>query len=82
MRKPETKYEKQKMQQMIMRQVKQLLEINRVKRRQITNQGPQQRIDSEVEEFVAKSIEDKATYHGRRHDTVMYVNQRVKNGTC
>ena len=78
LRKPETKYEKQKLQQMIMRQVKQLLEINRVKRRQITNQGPHQRIDSEVEEFVAKNIEDKATYHGRRHDIVMYVNQRVE----
>ena len=80
LRKPETKYEKQKIQQMIMRQVNHLLEINRVKRRQTTNQGPQQRIDSELEEFVAKSMEDKATYHGRRHDTVMYVNQRVETG--
>jgi len=35
-------------------------------------------LDSEDEEFVAKCIEDKATYHGRQHDTVMYTNKRVK----
>ena len=28
--------------------------------------------------WTAKCIEDKATYHGRRHDTVMYTNKRVK----
>ena len=73
-----TKYDRQKVQQHIRRQVGQLLELNRLKKRKRTNQGPKQKIDDELEEFVAKSIEDKATYHGRRHDTVMYVNQRVK----
>ena len=30
------------------------------------------------EDFIAKAIEDKASYHGRRHDTVLYTGQRVK----
>ena len=30
------------------------------------------------EDFIAKAIEDKASYHGRRHDTVLYTSQRVK----
>ncbi|CAB4042502.1 Transient receptor potential cation channel subfamily A member 1 [Paramuricea clavata] len=34
--------------------------------------------NSDDEEFVAKSIEDKSTNHGRRHDLVMYTNRRVK----
>ena len=35
-------------------------------------------IDSDTEEQIAKAIEDKATYHGRRHNTTMYTNRRVK----
>jgi hypothetical protein len=35
-------------------------------------------IDSDDEVFIGKCIEDKATYHGRRHDLVMYTNKRVK----
>ena len=30
------------------------------------------------EDFIAKAIEDKTSYHGRRHDTVLYTGQRVK----
>ena len=41
-------------------------------------QGNRCLIDNDDEEFIAKCIEDKATYHGRRHDMVMYTNRRVK----
>ena len=68
----------QKVKQMIKRKAKSLFEENRVKRRTISSQGRPSLLDSEDEEFVAKCIEDKATYHGRQHDTVMYTNKRVK----
>lgn len=55
-----------------------MFEECRVKRRAIINPGRPSLLDSDDEEFVAKSIEDKATYHGRRHDLVMYTNRRVK----
>ena len=55
----------QKVKQMIKRQAKSLFEENRVKRRKISSQGRPSLLDSEDEEFVAKCIEDKATYHGR-----------------
>ena len=71
----------QKVKQMIKRKAKSLFEENRVKRRKISSQGRLSLLDSEDEEFVAKCIEDKATYHGRRHDTVMYTNKRVKKVT-
>ena len=54
-----------------------MFEECRVKRRAIINPGRPSLLDSDDEEFVAKSIEDKATYHGRRHDLVMYTNRRV-----
>lgn len=53
-----------------------------MKRRKLTTQGRPSLIDSEDEEFLAKAIEDKATYHGRRKDTVMYTNRRVKTRDC
>ena len=68
----------QKVKQMIKRKAKSLFEENRVKRRKTSSQGRPSLLDSEDAEFVAKCIEDKATYHGRRHDTVMYTNKRVK----
>ncbi|CAH3023182.1 unnamed protein product [Porites evermanni] len=68
----------QKVKQMIKRKAKSLFEENRVKRRKISSQGRPSLLDSEDEEFVAKCIENKATYHGRRHDTVTYTNKRVK----
>ena len=68
----------QKVKQTIKRKAKSLFEENRVKRRKISSQGRPSLLDSEDEEFVAKCIENKATYHGRRHDTVTYTNKRVK----
>ena len=35
-------------------------------------------MDEEDKEFVAKCIENKATAHGRCHDSVMYMHHRVK----
>ena len=35
-------------------------------------------LDSDDETFVSKAIEEKATYHGRRHNPIMYTNKRVK----
>lgn len=54
-----------------------LIEENRIKRRRL-GAGPSEKIDEECELFMAKAIESKATYHGRRPDTVMYTNRRVK----
>lgn len=33
--------------------------------------------DLEVEEHVVKCIEEKSTFHGRRHDSVLYTSHRV-----
>ena len=55
-----------------------MFEEKRVKRRSRTTQGNRYLLDSDDEQFVAKCVEDKATYHGRRHDMVMYTNRRVK----
>lgn len=68
----------QKSKQMIKRKAKQLFEENRFKQRARSTQGRKRLLDDEDEEFIAKCIEDKATYHGRRDDTVMYTNKRVK----
>lgn len=54
-----------------------LLEENRIKRRKL-GQGAYRKVDSDDEEFLVKCIEDKATSHGRRHDSVLYLNHRVK----
>lgn len=63
---------------MLKRQASSLIESNRLKRRKLSSQGPKLRLDGDDEDFIAKAIEDKASYHGRRHDTVLYTGQRVK----
>lgn len=55
-----------------------MFEERRIKRRAMTNQGRPTLLDSDDEKFVAKSVEDKATYHDHHHDLVMYTNGRVK----
>ncbi len=57
---------------------KQLIEEHRFKRRKLSNQGAPRLLDTDDEEFVAKCIEDKSTYHGRREEATMYTNRRVK----
>ena len=72
-----TSYSQQRLQQMKKRTANRLLEDNRIKRRRL-GAGPADKIDVECEEFIAKAIESKATYHGRRKETVMFTNRRVK----
>ena len=55
----------------------QLLESNRVKRRK-TGAGRPEAVGEEEEDFLAKCIAYKSTAHGRRHDSTMYINHRVK----
>ncbi len=71
------KYVKQKVQQRIKRTAENLAESHRMKKRKL-GAGPSKQLDSSDEEFMAKAIEDKATYHGRRHNPVMFTNRRVK----
>lgn len=73
----DTSYSRQRLQQMRKRTANRLLEENRIKRRRL-GAGPRDKIDPECEEFIAKAIESKATYHGRRKETVMFTNRRVK----
>ena len=72
------KKSQQKFSQMKKRRAVKLFEAKRIKRRAKTTQGNTCLIDSDDEDFIAKCIEDKATYHGRRHDLIMYTNKRVK----
>jgi hypothetical protein len=65
----------QRWKQRVKRKAKEIFEERWVKRRALSNQGRPCLLDSEDEEFLAKSIEDKATYHGRRKDTVMYTSE-------
>lgn len=74
-----TKSQEQKVKQMRKRKAVQLFAEKGTKRRRITNQGRQALLDSGDEDIIAKCIEDKATYHGRRQNLVMYTNRRVKN---
>lgn len=69
-----TSYTQQRLQQMQKRTANRLLEENRIKRRRL-GAGPHDKVDVECEEFIAKAIESKATYHGRRKETVMFTNR-------
>ena len=75
---PGSSYEKQKVNQMEKRQADQLIKANRIKGRTLSNQGPKEKITESDDEFMAQCIEENASYHGRRHETVMYTNQREK----
>ena len=68
----------QKLQQMKKRKATQIIQEQEIKKGKIGKQGAPGKLDSEDEEFLAKCVEDTATYHGRGHDLVMYTNQRVK----
>ena len=54
-----------------------LLEQNRVKRRRLGAGRPMEMGEDE-EQFPLQSIEEMSTAHGRRHDTVLYMNHKVK----
>jgi hypothetical protein len=48
-----------------------------VKWRRLGAGGPTE-INEDEEEYYSKCIEEMFTAHGRRHDTVLYMNHRVK----
>ena len=75
---PTHSYSQQRFKQAVKRTACNLAESHRLKRRKL-GAGPNSKLDSEDEDFIAKAIEEKATYHGRRHETVMYTNRRVKS---
>ena len=54
-----------------------LLEQNRVKRRRLGAGRPME-MEEDEEQFLLQSIEEMSTAHGRRHDTVLYMNHKVK----
>lgn len=55
---------------------KTLVHENRVKRRKLG--AGTKSLDTEDEEFIARSIEETCTAHGRRHDTLLCSHHRVK----
>ena len=59
------------------RRAESLLDQSRIKRRKLGAGRPTE-MDRDEEEFLLKAIEEMATAHGRRHDTVMYLHHRVK----
>ena len=71
-----TSYDIQRFQGMRKRKADSLIEEHRLKRRKTGKQGRPEIIDEEVEEFMLKAIEEKATYHGRRREATMFVNKR------
>ncbi|CAB3997160.1 RNA-directed DNA polymerase from transposon X-element [Paramuricea clavata] len=76
-KKRESKYGKQQFKQGVKRIADKIVEENRTKRRKL-GQGASRKVDSDDEEFIVKCIKDKATAHGRRHDSVLYLNHRMK----
>ena len=54
-----------------------LIEDNRIKNRKL-GAGAKRLLDSDDEIFIAKVIQEKCTAHGRRTDTTLYADHRVK----
>ena len=73
----ETKQDKKRINQMVKRTQKQLIEENRLGLRKSSSGRPMS-LDEEDEKFILNCIESKSTAHGRRHDAVMYLQHRVK----
>ncbi|CAC5384100.1 unnamed protein product [Mytilus coruscus] len=72
----EDKYSVQKFKQATKRLAKKLIAENRIKSRRL-GAGPKPLLDSDDEDFIARAIESKSSAHGRRHDSIMYLNHRV-----
>lgn len=72
----EDKYSVQKFKQATKRLSKKLIAENRIKSRRL-GAGPKPLLDSGDEDFIARAIESKSSAHGRRHDSIMYLNHRV-----
>ena len=62
---------------MLNRCKKYIIRDRRLKLRKLGS-GRKRSMDEIDEQFLVQSITEKATAHGRRHDSVMYLNHRVK----
>jgi hypothetical protein len=74
----EDKYNSQRFNQAVGRLADKLIRDNRVKLRRL-RPGPKDLLDYNDEQFIANAIESKSSTHGRRHDSVLYLNHRVKS---
>ena len=72
-----TKQAQKRFNQAVRRTARRLVPQQRLTRRSL-GAGRKRELDSEDEEWLLKCIEDKATIHGRRHESVLYTHQRVK----
>lgn len=70
-------YNRQRFQQRVKRLTKKLVGEKRTKHRK-SGAGAKSKLDSEDEEFITKAIETMGSAHGRRHDSVLYLNNRLK----
>ena len=73
----QTKQAQKRFNQAVRRTARRLVPEQRLTRRSL-GAGRKRELDSEDEEWLLKCIEDKATIHGRRHESVLYTHQRVK----
>ena len=66
---------------MVKRTAQNLAEEERLKRRRLGG-GRHREIDEEMEQQIAKAIEEKASYHGRRHEPTMFTHRYVCRKLC
>ena len=71
------KYDNRRFKQMVKRTQQQLIESNRLKKREKSTGRPAV-VDEEIQNFLVKCIAFKCVSHGRRQDTVLYSNRRIK----
>ena len=67
----QSKQDEQRFNQVAKRTARRLVAEQRITKRRLGS-GRNQELDSEDEEWLVKCIEDKATIHGRRHESVLY----------
>ena len=73
------KYDNRRFKQMVKRTQQQLIESNRLKKGEKSTDRPAV-VDEKIENFLVKCIADKCVSHGRRQDTDLYSNRRIKGG--
>ena len=73
----DTLYAQRKTQQATRKIARDVIDSKRIKRRKL-GAGAPSLLDSEDEEFIANAISSKSTCHGRRHETTLFKNHRVK----
>ena len=68
---------KKRFNQAVKRTARRLVAEQRITRRSL-GAGRKRELNSEDEDWLLKCIEDKATSHVRRHESVLYTHHRVK----